>query len=168
MEIDSKECIKCHRVKPLDSFLGNSNSKDGRMHACAKCKRAAARRRAKRKWQDRHESDPVELTEPEVVLADWWRGQAEAEIDQTVAKAIEYGANDLIEIGRALAYTQERDCNPQELAEMGIYFYLIGKVARWTAAMAEGRQVSDDTLLDIGVYVRMAQRVRQAGAWPGV
>ena len=28
--------------------------------------------------------------------------------------------------------------------------------------------VSDDTLGDIGVYVRMAQRVRSHGGWPGV
>jgi hypothetical protein len=28
--------------------------------------------------------------------------------------------------------------------------------------------VSDDSLFDIGVYVRMAQRIRHSGGWPGI
>lgn len=110
---------------------------------------------------------------PEQQLRDWWITQAGIETDRTVPKAIEYGSGDLIEIGRQMAsilyanggklgYTDE------EYAEMGVYFYLVGKVARWTSALAANKRVSDDTLFDIGVYVRMAQRIREAGGWPGV
>lgn len=109
-------------------------------------------------------------------LRDWWMAQAANEIDPMIAKMVEYGglgrATDLEEIGRGLEHSGVKidllrgsplDARHQEL---GIYFYLLGKFARWTAAVAEGRPVSDDTLLDIGVYVRMAQRVRAVGGWP--
>lgn len=102
-------------------------------------------------------------------LSDWWRGHAEAEIDMVVAKAIEYGALDLVEMGRSLAYMANRyNLTPQQHAELGCVQYLVGKMARITAAWAEGRMPSDDTLLDIGIYVRMIQRIREAGGWPGV
>lgn len=101
-------------------------------------------------------------------LADWWRTKAESEIEQTVAKAIEYGATDLIDIGRDLARVAGRQLDDQEAAEWGIFFYLLGKVSRWRSAIERGDRPSDDTLLDIGVYVRMAQRVRESGGWPGV
>lgn len=110
---------------------------------------------------------------PEQKLRDWWVMKAGIEADRTAPKAVEYGSGDLIEIGRQMAsvlyanggklgYTDE------EYAEMGVYFYLVGKVARWTSALAANNRVSDDTLFDIGVYVRMAQRIREAGGWPGV
>lgn len=110
-------------------------------------------------------------------LAQWWRDTAESEIDKTVAKAVEYGARDLVEIGRQLVESgvqlppdlrlsiPGRD-HDAYFAELGVYFYAVGKMARWTSAVAEGRYVSDDTLFDIGVYIRMAQRVRQTGQWP--
>lgn len=101
-------------------------------------------------------------------LADWWRDRAEDEIGQTVSKAIEYGATDLIDIGMMLARTMRREVSEEEAAELGVFFYLIGKIARWQSAIERGDRPSDDTLLDIGVYVRMAQRIRSAGSWPGV
>ena len=104
---------------------------------------------------------------PEQVLRRWWNDQADREIEATVPKAIEYGSTDLIDIGRNVASTAGRDVTDQEAALLGIYFYLEGKLARWRSAIKEGREVSDDTLFDIGVYVRMAQRVRYAGSWPG-
>lgn len=108
-------------------------------------------------------------------LRDWWMGVAAAEVEPMLAKMKEYGgmgrAIDLEEIGRgllhsgvkALDFTDNSEAYRQEL---GVYFYLLGKFARWTAAVAEGRRVSDDTLHDIGVYVRMAQRIRAVGGWP--
>lgn len=103
-------------------------------------------------------------------LAAWWRATAEAEIDAVVAKATEYGgegsAIDLLDIGYDLARVAGREVDDEEAMELGMYFYLRGKVSRWTAAIMEGRRVSDDTLHDIGVYVRMAQRSRQVGGWP--
>ena len=113
-------------------------------------------------------------------LHDWWLGQAEREVAPLLDKMREYGgggrALDLEEIGRGLVnsgvsiderYRTGRG-EPQEghLQELGVYFYLLGKFARWTAAVAEGRPVSDDTLYDIGVYVRMVQRIRSRGGWP--
>lgn len=100
-------------------------------------------------------------------LAEWWRATSEAEIEQTVEKAVEYGATDLIDIGLMLARTMGRVVSEEEAAELGVFFYLIGKIARWQSAIERGDRPSDDTLLDIGVYVRMAQRIRQSGGWPG-
>ena len=99
-------------------------------------------------------------------VARWWRELAEAEIERVVPKALEYGATDLLDLGLELARCMDRMVSDAEAIELGIYVYLRGKVARWTAAITEGREVSDDTLHDIGVYVRMAQRVRVAGGWP--
>lgn len=101
-------------------------------------------------------------------LRDWWLGQAEDEIKRTVPKAVEYGATDLVDIGRDLARCMGRTVTDEEAAELGIFFYLRGKMSRWVDAVARGDRVSDDTLFDIGVYVRMAQRVRSHGGWPGL
>lgn len=108
------------------------------------------------------------------VLRRWWMDTAAAEVDPMIAKMVEYGgggrALDLEEIGRGLIKSGVKPWavgdESAQYQELGIYFYLLGKFARWTAAVAEGRPVSDDTLLDIGVYVRMAQRVRAVGGWP--
>lgn len=111
-------------------------------------------------------ADPPTPT-PAEELAAWWREQADSEIEATVAKAVEYGATDLIDIGRNIARLAEREVDDREAAELGVFFYLEGKFARWRSAIMEGRDVSFDTLFDIGVYVRMAQRIREMGAWPG-
>lgn len=108
-------------------------------------------------------------------LRKWWVDLAREEVEKVVPKAIEYGATDLVEIGRHLreagvkmpSFVGERE-RQAIIAELGVYFYVIGKMARWADAVAHGRLVSDDTLHDIGVYVRMAQRIRAAGSWPGV
>lgn len=103
----------------------------------------------------------------QIALTDWWLDRATEEIDRTVPKAVEYGATDLIDIGRDLARTAGRTVTDEEAAELGIYFYMRGKLSRWTDAVIRGDRVSDDTLFDIGVYTRMAQRVRSHGGWPG-
>lgn len=111
-------------------------------------------------------------------LRGWWEQTAHDEVAGLIAKMVEYGglsrATDLTEIGRHLTEVGVPEGpllgsgGVQEgwLQELGIYFYLVGKFARWSAAIQEGRPVSDDTLLDIGIYVRMAQRVRAVGGWP--
>lgn len=111
-------------------------------------------------------------------LRGWWEQTAHDEVAQLVSKMVEYGglsrATDLTEIGRHLVevgvpegpLTGGGAVQDGWLQELGIYFYLVGKFSRWSAAIQEGRPVSDDTLLDIGIYVRMAQRVRQSGGWP--
>lgn len=100
-------------------------------------------------------------------LGQWWMNIAADEVDAVVAKAVEYGATDLLDLGRELARINGWTMTDAQCAEAGVYVYLRGKVSRWTAALTEGRQVSDDTLHDIGVYVRMAQRIREVGGWPG-
>lgn len=107
-------------------------------------------------------------------LADWWRRTAESEIDKTVAKATEYSGTggglpaDLVDFGRQIAFVQRRehDFTDAQLAEIGVWAYILGKVNRWSSALRNGRMVSDDTLLDIGVYVRIAQHIREEGTWP--
>lgn len=119
----------------------------------------------------RHERDIVSE------LQGWWEQTAHDEVAQLVAKMTEYGglsrATDLTEIGRHLVEggvkvpAHDTIAGDEEyLQELGIYFYIVGKMARWSAAIKEGRSVSDDTLLDIGIYVRMAQRARHSGGWP--
>lgn len=114
--------------------------------------------------------DEVErATDPRrLELADWWRQTAENEIEQTVDKAVEYGATDLIDIGRTLGRVAGRELDDPTAAEWGVFFYLEGKLSRWRSAIERGDLPSFDCLLDIGVYARMAQRIRQCGSWPGV
>jgi hypothetical protein len=103
-------------------------------------------------------------------LTQWWLEMAKNEIEPMTAKMVEYGGNgraeDLIQIGQTIALTAGRKIGDEEATELGIYFYLIGKMARWTAAVVEGDRPSDDTLSDISIYTRMAQRARHAGGWP--
>lgn len=105
---------------------------------------------------------------PETGLVQWWRHTADREIQLVVPKAIEYGSTDLVEIGRSLRLSgiqgEQHETSDEEL---GIYFYMVGKMARWTDAIRHGRKVSDDTIFDIGIYARMVQRVRESGGWPG-
>jgi adenylosuccinate synthase len=122
-------------------------------------------------------AEMTEWTEPTAPLASelelWWTAKAQDEVKPLVDKMIEYGghgaAMDLIDIGRDLfriAGRTNEEFTEADATELGIYFYLRGKMARWTAAVSEGRRVSDDTLHDIGIYVRMAQRAREVGGWP--
>lgn len=117
-------------------------------------------------------SDSNERTKAELVaeLRFWWEKISKAEVDMVAGKAVEYGGNgaaiDLIQIGQDLAAISGRTVDDQMATEYGIYFYVRGKFARWTAAMVEGRPVSYDTLLDLGIYIRMAQRNREVGGWP--
>jgi len=106
-------------------------------------------------------------------VAAWWEKKADEEIERTMPKVSEYGATDLEEIGRHMVAAGVKPpmgapgtwATPQR-QELGIYFYIVGKMARWSDAVARGEFVSDDTLFDIGVYIRMVQRIREAGGWP--
>lgn len=104
----------------------------------------------------------------ENALRDWWTDRAHAEVALVAPKAVEYSAVDLIEYGRTLALIMGRNegMTDEEATEIGIWGYMVGKVARWTGAIKEGRRVSDDTIFDIGIYTKMAQRNRDVGGWP--
>lgn len=113
-------------------------------------------------------------------LQDWWMEGARAEIEPMIRKMEEYGGNgraqDLVDMGRRLyeagvklpgQYVVDiRDAEDSQFIELAIYFYVMGKLGRWTAAINEGRAVSDDTLKDIVIYTKMLQRTREVGGWP--
>lgn len=100
----------------------------------------------------------------------WWILQAFQEAKATIAKAREYGSDELIYAGRITgqihARHTETDLTDAQAAELMIYFYVLGKMGRWTAAMRRGEFVADDTLFDMGIYCRMVQRLRITGQWP--
>lgn len=106
-------------------------------------------------------------------LEEWWVAKARAEIEDMTAKTAEYGgggrAHDLIGIGNDLAQAMGRTgsvVGDDEATELGIWFYLRGKMGRAMAALIDGRMPSDDTIHDILVYARMIQRTREVGGWP--
>lgn len=116
---------------------------------------------------------PTEAVPAKDELTEWWLSTAYAEVEPMAAKALEYGgkgaAVDLIDIGTDLVRMAGRkpdEFDEAQLAELGVVFYVRGKVARITAAVVEGRFPSDDTWHDLGVYARMAQRIRAVGGWP--
>lgn len=117
-------------------------------------------------------TDAPEEGAPEIkttieMLTDWWVERAQDEVAAVAPKAVEYSAVDLMEYGRTLALVMDRGpISDEEATEIGIWGYLVGKVARWTGAIKEGRRVSDDTIHDIAVYTKMAQRTRDVGGWP--
>jgi hypothetical protein len=115
---------------------------------------------------------PPEKVDPEVEaltrqLNNWWSDTSQAEMEACVPKAIEYGSTDLAVIGRTQGRLMGRDnLTHEEATELGIFFYLMGKIARWEDAIINGRRVSDDTLHDVAVYTKMMQRTRAVGGWP--
>lgn len=111
----------------------------------------------------------LERDDPDPAVV-WWIQQAYDEATQTLKKAHEYGSTELVYAGRVMAQVhsrmEDRELSDMQAAELQIYQYVLGKMGRWTAAMRRGEFVSDDTLLDIGVYVRMVQKMRSTGTWP--
>ena len=103
-------------------------------------------------------------------LIHWWMHDAFAEALATAPKAEEYGSTELAEAGHVLssllAHPIESPTSDAAAMETQIFQYVLGKIGRWTAAMRRGERVSDDTLFDIGVYVRMVHKIRQTGEWP--
>jgi hypothetical protein len=105
-------------------------------------------------------------------LALWWEVTNRYELDKTIPKCVEYGARgaDLVAIGRDTAEIGKMATPVGVLdeafwAELGIHFYLRGKIARSGEAFKNGVMPSYDTLFDSGVYSRMQQRVRHMGYW---
>lgn len=100
------------------------------------------------------------------VLRDWWEQTARADLDACVPKMAEYGSDDLEDIGQELAAMMANSGSTQgpDGTEIGIYFYLRGKLSRWRSAIERGELCSDDTLHDIVVYAMMA-RANRAGVW---
>lgn len=99
-------------------------------------------------------------------LWDWWIEQAKDEAEGVLPKAIEYGSNSLIQVGRKMAQLQGRTVGDEEATELGCWVYTVSKVERWTDAVMRGERPGDDTLYDARVYLGMARRNREVGGWP--
>lgn len=104
----------------------------------------------------------------EQVVTDWWLKRAEEEARSVVPKAVEYGSNSLMQLGRKMAQLQGREVSDDEALELGCWANLVQKVERMTDAVMRGERCSDDTIYDVGIYIKMVQRIRDAGSWPGV
>jgi hypothetical protein len=94
-------------------------------------------------------------------LHKWWTDHAAREADAMIAKLDEYGTGDLYEIGAQLAKLNGRDVTQQQAYELGVMFYLIGKMQRVITAAHLERTASDDTWHDIAVYAKMVLAARQ-------
>lgn len=104
----------------------------------------------------------------ELLLTEWWLKRAEAEARAVVPKAIEYGSNSLMQLGYMMARLQGRTVDDSEALELGCWVNAVQKIERWTDAVLRGERTSDDSIYDLGIYVKMAQRIRDVGHWPGV
>lgn len=110
-------------------------------------------------------------------LADWWRTLAEYDLARVLPKAREYSAYDMVLIGKATADLvgfapvyrgpYEEDIEEGVYAEIGCWFYILGKVGRAIGAIKEGRLPSEDTAMDTRIYATMISRIKQCGEWPG-
>lgn len=105
-------------------------------------------------------------------LSHWWATTTKEDGQRTVPKTIEYGSRgeDLIGIGRKMAQISHMDvpvgvAEEAFYAELGIYFYLVGKVERMGESFKNGRLPSDDCWFDSTIYSLMARRVRAVGHW---
>lgn len=113
-------------------------------------------------------ADPGTSVEALADLRDWWLSTAQADMAMVAPKAVEYGSVELEEMGAALARMMGRSgLSRARRVELACWFYAMGKMQRWTAAVTRGEFVSDDTLTDLGVYTLMVRRAREAGTWPG-
>ena len=89
-------------------------------------------------------------------LDKWWCEHAAAESKTMLAKLDEYGTGDLHEIGVRLAqFAKWEDPTELQAYEIGVMFYLIGKMQRIITAAHLQRDASDDTWHDIAVYAKM-------------
>ncbi len=97
-------------------------------------------------------------------LRDWWVKRAASDIDSVMSKVVEYGAGDLELIGNELARISGSTWEAHNI-ELGIVFYILGKISRATSAIAAGHLPSDDTIKDIKVYAGMLDYAREFGSW---
>lgn len=103
------------------------------------------------------EPDPLDI---------WWQETSEADLAKCLPKLHEYGSYDLIAVGDMIAHVAGwSDATDAEKAELGCWFYELGKVSRAFDAIKQHRLPSDDTVLDVSIYAMMIRRIRNAGGW---
>lgn len=99
---------------------------------------------------------------PPLSLGDFWREDTERLITMCEPKVIEYGSEDLVELGRDVARMAGRPVPDDGLAyELGVFFYVRGKMARWMNAAVRGEHVNQDSLDDILTYVVLCKYDRK-------
>lgn len=117
------------------------------------------------------EPDPASenLNAVQQALSKWWLDVTDEELAMLLPKVEEYSAYDLELIGTTMADTigWSGELTTAAATEIGISFYVLGKMGRVMGAIREGRLPSEDTWMDLAVYSRMALRAKQAGSWPG-
>lgn len=99
-------------------------------------------------------------------LMNWWVELGHKDAQLVTQKYQEYGNTALLEVGQQLADVMGREVNKAEAQELGIWFFMVGKMARWKTALLRGVSPSKDTLDDLAVYATMARRVHEKGGWP--
>jgi hypothetical protein len=109
-----------------------------------------------------------QVDNPLVELTNWWTNKGCQDAELVVEKYQEYGNTALLEVGRQLADVMGRaTATDAEAQELGIWFFMVGKMARWKTAILKGEQASKDTFDDLAIYATMARRVYEKGGWPG-
>jgi hypothetical protein len=96
-------------------------------------------------------------------FAEWWIATSEEALDTMMPKVREYGSTDLQIVGEAMMKMMPQLEGKVTPAELGIAFYLLGKVGRVIGGYVDGHAPSDDTWYDIEVYAKMARRTRETG-----
>jgi hypothetical protein len=122
--------------------------------------------------QDAEEGEREAMARQLNEISGWWVQTAMNDAEQTLPKAIEYGAVDFDIMGQfmvALVNDKLKGASPDEKArigrEMAVTFYLLGKLGRMVGAYATGVMPSDDTLFDTTIYSMMLRRIRGTGTW---
>lgn len=100
-------------------------------------------------------------------LGRWWYDTAHFDFIAVEPKAIEYSSYDMDMIGQVMAdISGQGVVDDQMKAELGTFYYMLGKIARMAGAYKDGSLPSDDTIHDITVYSMMLRRIRAVGGWP--
>lgn len=86
--------------------------------------------------------------------------------DMVIPKARTYGTTELSQLGATLMNVAGKGTTPErDSMQYAVWFYSVGKMARWTAAVKRGEQPTRDTVLDILVYALMWLKVEETGEW---
>lgn len=103
----------------------------------------------------------------------WWIATAAEDAKATFPKSAEYGGTvrtgsvDLMLIGEILALLLDmRDATSAVKQELGVWFYLQGKIGRLVSDYQQHRPGKADTWFDSTVYTMMARRLQETGEWP--
>lgn len=97
----------------------------------------------------------------------WWESQANKDAVLVSEKFKEYGTTALSDLGYQMAELMGWDRpSRQEAQELAVYYFMLGKMARWKNALLRGEGVSNDTLTDLACYAMIARKARHSGGWP--